>query len=253
MAMPTSAAASAGASLIPSPAIATRRPFACAARSTFACFWSGRTSAIDFVDARARRATASAVRAVVAGQHDDADALAREARRSLPRRGLLDRVGDDEEPGEPAVDRDEHDALAFAARCASACASSAPGSIPSSRISAALPSATLRPSTVPGDALAGARCEVARLAGRSRPRSSAPSTIAAASGCSLPRSSAAASRSSSSSSKPSAGYDRDQLRLASGQRAGLVDDQRVDLLHQLERLGVLDQHAGAARRGRCRP
>ena len=32
-------------------------------------------------------------------------------------------------------------------------------------------------------------------------------------------------------------------RLALGQRAGLVDDQRVDLLQPLERLGVLDQHA----------
>ena len=33
-------------------------------------------------------------------------------------------------------------------------------------------------------------------------------------------------------------------RLALGQRAGLVDDERVDLLHVLEGLGVLDQHAG---------
>ena len=48
----------------------------------------------------------------------------------------------------------------------------------------------------------------------------------------------------SASSKPSARHDRDHLRLALGQRAGLVDDQRVDLLHALQRLGVLDQHAG---------
>ena len=33
------------------------------------------------------------------------------------------------------------------------------------------------------------------------------------------------------------------LRLALGQRPGLVDHQRVDLLHQLERFGVLDEHA----------
>jgi hypothetical protein len=38
--------------------------------------------------------------------------------------------------------------------------------------------------------------------------------------------------------------DRDHLRLALGQGAGLVDHERVDLLHALERLGVLDQHAG---------
>ena len=34
-----------------------------------------------------------------------------------------------------------------------------------------------------------------------------------------------------------------QLRLAFGQRAGLVDDQRVDLGKALQRFGVLDQHA----------
>ena len=38
--------------------------------------------------------------------------------------------------------------------------------------------------------------------------------------------------------------DRRHRRLALGQRAGLVDDERVDLLHALQRLGVLDQHAG---------
>ena len=38
--------------------------------------------------------------------------------------------------------------------------------------------------------------------------------------------------------------DGDDLRPAFGQRAGLVDHQRVDLLHAFERLGVADQHAG---------
>ena len=41
--------------------------------------------------------------------------------------------------------------------------------------------------------------------------------------------------------------------LPSVKRAGLVDDQRVDLFHALERFGVFDQDAGAARRGRRRP
>ena len=40
------------------------------------------------------------------------------------------------------------------------------------------------------------------------------------------------------------GHDGHDLRLAFGQRAGLVDDERVDLLHALQRLGILDQHAG---------
>ena len=44
--------------------------------------------------------------------------------------------------------------------------------------------------------------------------------------------------------KPRARHDGDHLRLAFGQRARLVDHQRVDLLHALERFGVLDQHAG---------
>ena len=52
---------------------------------------------------------------------------------------------------------------------------------------------------------------------------------------------------------PAAGNDRDDLRLALGQRAGLVDHQRVDLFHALQRFGVLDQHAGLRRRARRRP
>ena len=39
-------------------------------------------------------------------------------------------------------------------------------------------------------------------------------------------------------------HDGGHCRLAFGQRAGLVDDQRVDLLQPLQRFGVLDQHAG---------
>ncbi len=40
------------------------------------------------------------------------------------------------------------------------------------------------------------------------------------------------------------GNDGDDLRLAFGQRPRLVDHQRVDLFHALQRFGVLDQHAG---------
>ncbi len=42
----------------------------------------------------------------------------------------------------------------------------------------------------------------------------------------------------------SAGGDHDlHRRLAFGQRAGLVDHQRIDLFHQLQRFGILDEHA----------
>ena len=42
------------------------------------------------------------------------------------------------------------------------------------------------------------------------------------------------------------GDDPRHGRFAFSQRAGLVDDERVDLLHSLKRLGVLDQHASSA-------
>ena len=44
--------------------------------------------------------------------------------------------------------------------------------------------------------------------------------------------------------KPCCGNDVRQARFAFGQRAGLVDDERVDLFHPLDRFGVFDQHAG---------
>ena len=106
-----------------------------------------------------------------------------------------------------------------------------------------MPSASRLPSTMPMTPLPAGESKP-RTCASSSLRSAAAATIAAASGCSLPRSTLAASRSTCASSKPGAGDDRDDLRLAFGQRAGLVDDQRVDLFHALERFGVLDQHAG---------
>ena len=55
---------------------------------------------------------------------------------------------------------------------------------------------------------------------------------------------AAAARPRSTGRRP----DGHHLGPALGQRAGLVDDQGVDLLQALQRLGVLDQHAGCAPR-----
>ena len=107
-----------------------------------------------------------------------------------------------------------------------------------------LPTATRLPSTAPLTPFPV--CEAnAEGSARLSPRSAAPATMAAASGCSLARSRLAARRSSSSSAMPASGDDLGEPRLALGQGAGLVDDQGVDLLHQLERLGVLDEHAGA--------
>jgi len=75
-------------------------------------------------------------------------------------------------------------------------------------------------------------------------RSFAARTIASASGCSLARSTLAASRRMSFSSKPAAATMETTFGLPFGQCAGLVDHQRVDLFHALQRLGILDQDAG---------
>ena len=81
--------------------------------------------------------------------------------------------------------------------------------------------------------------------GTARPRSCAAATIAPASGCSLAYSRPLARRSSPASSNGGSICDRGEARLPFRQRAGLVDDQGIDLLEPLERLGILDQHSGA--------
>ena len=48
--------------------------------------------------------------------------------------------------------------------------------------------------------------------------------------------------------KPAGRHDGCDRGLALRQRAGLVDDERVDLLHALQRLGILDQDAACAPR-----
>ena len=71
-----------------------------------------------------------------------------------------------------------------------------------------------------------------------RPRRSPPRADARCRARGSPRGAAARSRST-----PAGGDDRHQPRLAFGQRAGLVDDERVDLAQHLDRLGVPEQHA----------
>ena len=117
--------------------------------------------------------------------------------------------------------------------------------MPRSVSSAALPTATRLPSTVPTHALAGFDCgnRPARRARGRAPRRRRRSRRRAGARCRARgwrRAAAARPR-----RMPPSGVDRDQLRLALGQGAGLVDDQRVDLFQQFERFGVLDQHAGA--------
>ena len=107
-----------------------------------------------------------------------------------------------------------------------------------------MPSTTRLPSTMP----------IAPLpAGESKPRTgngSMPRSFAAANDGARPAdarsraSTLAANVRISVSEKPSAGTIAVTFGLAFGERAGLVDDQRIDALHALERFGIADQHAG---------
>ena len=102
IAMPMSAWASAGASLMPSPTMATFLPPACSA-STCCAFCSGQHVGDHVVDAdlpgdhRGRPA-------VVAGEHDDLEAELAQPAHGRDRPGL-DRVGHGDGAGRLAVDR----------------------------------------------------------------------------------------------------------------------------------------------------
>ena len=106
-----------------------------------------------------------------------------------------------------------------------------------------MPTATRCPAIVPVTPLPVNDLKSA-TSGSARPRSVAAATMAAASGCSLARSRPALETRAGRLVEPSASDHRDHARLAFGQRAGLVDDQRVDRLQPLQRFGILDQHAG---------
>ena len=181
-------------------------------------------------------------RAVVAGQHDDADAVGAQRFERGLRRGF-DRIGDGDDAGRLAVDADEDRRGAIGAQL-----------LRLGRKWSGIDALLLEEGGVAechALALDGADARPCRSASRSRSpgssailRCSAAATMAAASGCSLARSTLAARRRMLASSKPGAATTAVTAGRALGQRAGLVDDERVDLFQPLERLGVLDQHAG---------
>ena len=178
------ASASAGASLMPSPAIATTRPSRCS-RWTTSRFPSGRTSAITSSIPSSRDRLRG--RAVVARQHHDAQALARAAPNRFRRR-RLDRIRDADAPASCRRPRRTSPSARPPAAPRPA-PSSATASMPRSAQQLALPTRT-------GAALDGAATPApgqdskSETAGSFRPRARAPPTIAAASGCSLACSSA---------------------------------------------------------------
>ena len=122
-----------------------------------ACLRSGRTSASISV-MPSLPATASRRGAIVAGQHDDADALGAQ-RGERVRRRLLDRIGDGDDAGELAIDRDEHRGGAVAPQFLGA-RSSAAVAMPRSPSNAALPTTTRMPPILPMTPLPVTRFEI---------------------------------------------------------------------------------------------
>ena len=228
IAMPMSACASAGASLTPSPTIATSLPSACSCL-TWPALSAGSTSAKTRVDPQLARDRLGGAR-VVAGDHHRLDAQLLELGDRLAR-GRLDRVGHGDQPGRagrrpprdigvlpccgqlrglPPSSAGDVDALRRAAAC---------GCRPAPR----------RPSTVAANAVPGDRLErrsrrpsVEPALARARRRSPRPA------GAPSRARRAPTRRSSSSSSSPSVATTSVSARLALGQRAGLVEDDRLD-------------------------
>src|SRR5712691_6757834 len=200
IAMPTSAAASAGASLTPSPAMATTRPSRRSC-STTALFWSGSTSASTSVMPR-RRATACAVVLL-----SPVSITTRKPSwvSACSAAGVVDFTGSAmARMPETLPSTARKTAVAPSRRRLSASPSSAAVEIFSSARNLALPSASRRPSTVPTTPLPVGASNPTTSANAIL-RSAAASTIARASGCSLARSRLAARRRTPVSSRVSAG------------------------------------------------
>ena len=250
MAMPTSASASAGASLMPSPTKATL-PSACAQPLHRVDLAVGQHLGDHLVDAEPPGDRLGGP-AVVAGDHRDLEAE-RMQRRDRLRRRRLDRVGDGDDGGEPAVDGGIERALALGRRDAAAARESGDTSSPSFVMKRSAPTSTLRPSTraetpKPGTAskLSVDGKRQAALLGR---RDDGLARSDARSGLST----AATSAQHLGFREALGGDEVGQLRPALGQGAGLVEGDDVDVAAG----SAAPRPCGTARRapprGRCRP
>ena len=245
MAMPTSAWASAGASLTPSPTIATLRPSACSS-ATLAALSSRPHAREHPVDAevvgdRPRH------RLGVPGDHHDLDAQPVQGVDRLTRlRSHF--VGQLQCARHGPVDQDVQHDRAFA--------------VPRPPLRAARPA---RPLPTAADRRRGP--DGRRPSRSPRPRATtksptpqapsgfAPSprpTMARASGCSESVSAAAASASTSDLAAATRRGHRRHARLTLRQGAGLVEQHGADRPHALQREPVLDQHAARGPRVRWR-
>ena len=171
MAMPTSACASAGASLTPSPTIATRRParWSSATRSALS---PGRTSAMTSSMPSSAAMRCAVARLSPVSMTGRMPCVASAATASL--RGLAGRIGDREQAGQPAVDRrrGRPSGPDWRARRTRA-VEPVQRRCPRARAERALPTTSRRPSTVGDGAVSGDRLEATRRAGTSMPASPA--------------------------------------------------------------------------------
>ena len=177
---------------MPSPTIATTLPSACSS-VTLAAFCSGRTSARTCsIPTCARDRLGRG--AVVAGQHPDVEAQRLELRDRLARFGL-ERVGDGDEAGQLAVDRDVHRRRARSRPARRAARTGRRADRPFAPSARGCRAALRWPSTVawmPWPVIDWKSLDRRQV----EPSSRARPTIASPSGCSEPTSAAAASRSS---------------------------------------------------------
>ena len=136
---------------------------------TTAAFSSGSTSAIDLVDAEPR---GDRLRRCVRLSPVSMTMRMPSARSAASAAAALSLIGSAtaSRPAALAVDRDQHDALAVARAARRRAPASAAGSMPSAASSAALPTATRLPSTVPATPLPVSRAEVGRRGEREAAR-----------------------------------------------------------------------------------
>ena len=152
----------------------------------------GQDLGLDLVDAEPARHRLGRG-PVVAGQHDDPDAVGAQRRPAPAACVALIGSATAMRPAGPAVDRDEQRRGALAPELVGARPPASPRATPWSRIMPRVAERHRAAVDRAGHALARHRGELGRRPPAARPRSLAAATMAAASGCSLDRSRLAAS------------------------------------------------------------
>ena len=246
--MPTSAWASAGASLMPSPAIATTRPSPCSFSTSFELV-RGLDLAMDLVDAQSLPPPApSSVRRPWPSRRGRRPAQRRQ------RLGVVALIGSDTASRPARCDSTaRYITLAPCSRNASALGGQRRQS-----------TAELlhQRGVAEGERLSARRCRARRCpvvdsnslgVSSVRPCSRAAADDRAGQRMLAALIEARGQTQDLGSVQPPAAIARSKRRSAFGQRAGLVDDERIDLAQVLDRRGVAEETRPASQRGRWRP